>query len=108
MATVAVELYYDENNMRPCVWLVWAGVQTIAETHNLRAICSSEEKAKERVDYQERGEAYYYQEYDREPLHYWYERMWLDHLYGEECMNAAREAMKGWKSRRAKYQRDGD
>jgi hypothetical protein len=81
--------YYDNMGApRAVVYCVWSGIRRIPSTHSLRAICVQETVAKLRVEGLLKTEAEYHAPEDVEV---WYERLWVDHLFGEDCMLQARE-----------------
>lgn len=79
---------YDKYNPRPVIFAVWSGIKRVPSTHSLRCLCTKEEDAKSR------SEGYYKKEldyYEEDALEWWYEKLWLDHLFGEEMLRKARE-----------------
>lgn len=80
--------FYDSINPRPIIFAVWSGIQRIPSTHSLRRLCTKEEDAKLVCNGQYAKELDYYEE---DALEWWYEKLWLDHLYGEQMLRKARE-----------------
>lgn len=70
----------------PMVWIVWCGIKRIPATHNIYSIRTKREDAIKTVD----GANWRENEYHSNPLEFWYEQSFLDHAFGEACVNKAR------------------
>lgn len=78
---------HPQDERCPIVWIVWCGLKSIPVTHNIYSIRTAEEDAIKTVDGGNSRE----QDYQKEPLEFWYERAYLNHAFGEQCVNRARQ-----------------
>jgi hypothetical protein len=75
----------------PLIWVVWAGIKSVRETHHIYCLCSREEFAQKRCDSYTKHDQEYHEDAS---LDYWYEKVVLDHLVGDTMLAVARRLKK--------------